>query len=236
MNSKKFLNFILILFILFFWSCNKQDWEKIKFQKGEIFYNKTVKKDIVTKLGTYFVENKLFDNKTKKSVRLENKNNKYTIKMIIKKSYWNNKDFEEKMEFVGQYLAVTIFNSQHLDIIFTDKNFKTQKTIPIKYIYQLTSGSLSFFYTDNIKQEIVEKLANYLKSGITTKTSIQVDMKNNVYILKMIVLDSLINKSNITQIFTDMGKDISKAVLNKNPLTIHLTNKYFQIKKTIQIK
>lgn len=113
--------FIFGLILMFISSCSGYG-EVIKFGESEIYYDSTVSKDEVKKLGNYLSEKGFFKN-GKKSLKLTKLDDIYELKMVVKPELYEDEDFMKEAEKIAENIAVNVFNGSMLELQFTDQYF-----------------------------------------------------------------------------------------------------------------
>ncbi len=219
--------------------------------KGEVYY----KGDSVTEtdaknVGNFLKDEQYFSNDDKgRSVQITKDNGRIKARFVVdKKAIDSLPDADSDFAIIGASMSKKVFNSQPVDVIYTDTYFKDFKTIPfdanalhsinkideLQNMHHKNYENNLLYYSNDVADAEADSISAYLvQSGFFGKDGnleIIAYKNNDGYLLK-IPIKSSFNNSDGLQKIDDYGKEIKKNLFPETPFQFEVVdNKLDSIK------
>ena len=226
--------FLLLPFVLlpFALGCGGHG-TRLEFNKGELFYTKSVSKAEAEKLGQYLVRQKFFDGQ-RKSVQLNKSGDTYEFRMVVKPEFVNNADALRMYGIMASEVSLDVFDKAPVVIHVCDERLKTLKTVEQNSILEFKSSRV--YCTSRVEKAEAQKLGEYLtRDGFFdgAPKTVQLDKEGNTYLFRLTVLPGFDANPEFLAGVKEMRATMSQKVFDNKPLTIHVCNLQWQTTRTV---
>ena len=239
---KKILFSLLLATILF--SCSKNG-DKVSQDFMEVYYKDGITKQEAQKALDYFLPRwKEKDGETaRKSIQLTKNGDTINFKMV------SNMEVMDKMEdelfyTTGNELSENLFGGAPVNVLLSDKYFKTIRTYSFKKLEKpvfgkkVSNGNIEVYIKDSFSEDQGTDMAGFLNKSMQPANIISFQVgknENGNYVVSMVAnrekADAL-PESN----FMALASEISENTLNGAPLIFQLTDDLFKPFKTFNYK
>lgn len=239
---KKFFSILLALIVIA--GCGNFG-KKVSKDYLEIYYKDGITKEQAEKALEYFYpkwQDKGEETK-RKSIQLAKNGDTINFRMV------SNMDVMDKMDdavfyTTGNELSSELFNGAPVNVVLTDKKFKTIRTYVFKemtkpnYGEKVLAGNIEVYYKDDITAEVADRMATFINQSLSPKNFISFQAGRDEGGLLLIRMVS--NKEKADQIddkeFYALAKTISENVFAGDPVVFQLADKMFKPFRTFEYK
>lgn len=219
--------FLIFICLLIFSSCNSKDEkskneEKITVHGTEIYYSDGVTIEQAKKLGSFLRQNQFTDGTHKTVQFLIDQNTKnLTFRMVTSKgtayNFLNDQMFENFVRTISKEFE------KEIDLELCDKSFKTLRSINFEDIPKLKMvKETQLFYTNNITDKTLNKLADYLiekeEANDYIRKTIYVDYINDTVLYKVVINPGYENDTVFVKTIKDFSGQLSENVFYNKPV------------------
>ncbi|HRP02469.1 MAG TPA: hypothetical protein PLE30_07475 [Candidatus Kapabacteria bacterium] len=231
----KFIIFMLLIAA----SAFAQDYEYgiLKtFNKGEIYYEKGIKEEVINKLGNYFVQDGFFDGSLR-SIQVLDDGLSYVIKLIVSDSLLTEKEYIKQLGYYTYLLSSNVFNGRPVDVHLSSSYFVSKKVVKFHSLgTKLENENDIIYYLPDISKETANSFMKFLKdTQFFTGDGKVVMIRTTEGVFNMLypIEEGYDKDAEYQQIVSEFATHISQEFLNGNKIIIYLTDSYFEELKAI---
>lgn len=236
--------FLSLLVSMLFFACSKNG-DKVTKGYMEVYYKEGISKEQAEKTLDYFFPRwKNKDGETpKKSVQLSKSSDTVNFKMV------SNMEIMDKMEdelfyTTGNELSANLFNGAPVNVILTDKYFKTVRTYTFKksdkpaFGKRVLDGNIEVYIKDSFSEEQGNSIAEFLNKEVHPANiiSFQVGKNESGDVVVSMVANMAKAEALPDSEFQNLAMQISENTLGGAPVIYQLTDDMFRPFKTFKYK
>jgi hypothetical protein len=218
-------------------ACNKHG-KKLTFKKGEVYYKAPVTKAQASKLGTFLVKQRYFDNTTRKSVQLLKVGSAYQVRFVVKKSVLDKPKVVTSFKAIGAFVSGEVLQNASVEVHFCDKNLKTFKNLGTFTSYgdKVVVNKGEVFYRKPVTQGEAEMLAQMLKKWSYfdgTPKSLQMIRKGALTQLRFVIKKGVDKNPKMISGYKRIGRMIKAALFSDGKVEVHFCDEAFTTIKVL---
>jgi hypothetical protein len=206
---------------------------KLKFKGGELYYTKTVNKDVAEKLGEQLVKDGFFTEEAK-TVQLNKSSDTYEVRLVIKPEFQDDADYRRLLSIFGAELSQKVFSKAPLTVHICDTRLKTLSVVEPFPSVEANGGTLC--YDATVHKSEVEALRDFLikeKFFDGTPKSLLVQKEGKTYELRMIIKAGFDKNPALAGAFKEMAREVSQKGFAGAPVRLCLCDDKLKTLKVV---